>query len=70
MISTFNIRFNDTNIYTAPTQFNSISQFGIVLPNENENYTVLKFMLKGIATGTPFRTPSDEELETLPVNEI
>ena len=46
------------------------SQIGIVLPNENENYTVLKFMLKGIATGTPFRTPSDEELETLPVNEI
>ena len=46
------------------------SQIGIVLPNEDANNNVVKFTLRGIVTGVTIRTPSDEDLYTLPVYEI
>ena len=55
--------YNGDRIDTATMQSNPRSKFGIVLHNEDDNNTVVKFALRGI-------TPSDEELETLPVYKI
>ena len=61
------VKYNGTLIDTVPVQFDPISQFGIVPLNEDVNYTVVKFTLIGIVVGLPIRTPSDQELYTLPM---
>ena len=52
-MSTFQVRYNVTIINTSPIQFNPRSQFGIVLPNKDDNDTVVKFTLRSIVTGIP-----------------
>ena len=51
-------------------KFDPISQFGIVLPNEDANDTIIKLTLWGITSGVKIRTPSYEEMDTLPVYDI
>ena len=70
LIYTFQVRYCNTRIDTSPIQFNPISKFGIVLPNEDANNTVVKFTLICIATVIPIITPRDEDMETLLVYEI
>ena len=69
-MSTFQVRYNGIGINAASMQFDPRYQFGIVLPNEDVNNTVVKFTLRGIVMGVPIRIPSNEELDTLPVYEI
>ena len=52
-MSTFQVRYNVTRIGTAPIQVETRSHFGIVLPNEYVNNTVVKFILRFIAAGVP-----------------
>ena len=60
LISTFKVRYNVTILDTEPIKLDPRSQFIIVLPNKDDNSTVVKFMLRGIAVGTTIRTPRDE----------
>ena len=53
-----------------PIQFDPIYQFNIVLLNEDNNYTIINLTLRGITAGFNIKTPSDEELENLPVYDI
>ena len=69
-MSTFLVRYNGTIIDTAPMYLYPRSQFGTVPPNEDANNTVVKLTIIGVATGAPIRTPSDEEMDTLPIYEI
>ena len=48
-------------------QFDPRSHFGIVIPNDYVNDTVVNFTLRGISAVVPFRTPIDEDMNTLPV---
>ena len=69
-MSTFQVWYNGTRIIIAPIQFDPRSQFFIVLLNKDDNDTVVKFMLQGIADGFIIRNFHDEELENLSVYEI
>ena len=62
--------YNSTRVDTEPIQFYPIFQFGNVLPNNNDNGTIVKFNIQGIATEVTIRNPRNEDLETLSVYEI
>ena len=50
--------------------FYPISQLVVVLPNKYNNYTIVKFALRGISARINIRNSSDEDLDTLPVYDI
>ena len=51
-------------------KFDSRSQFGIFLPNEYSNNTIIKFKLRGSVEVVTISTTSDKDLYTLPVYDI
>ena len=70
MLSIFLVRYNDTKIDTEPMHFRSVSEFGIDISNEYANNNVVIFTIRAISVGVPIRTPSNEDLDTLPIYEI
>ena len=64
---TFQVRYDVTIINTERIKFNHISQIGIVIPNEDANYTVVKIMLRDIDACVQIRTLSYEDLKTISV---
>ena len=64
---TFQVRYDVTIINTERIKFNHISQIGIVIPNEDANYTVVKIMLRDIDACVQIRTRSYEDLKTISV---
>ena len=69
-MSTFKFIFNGNKSDTAPMDFDPESHFGIVLPDQDVNNSIIKCMLRGVAARVNIRTPSDEEMENLPMYEI
>ena len=70
LVLTFQVRYNCTRIDTAPMQFDTRSHFGIVLPNEDDNDTLLNLTLIVIDVGVPIRTPSNEGIENISMYKI
>ena len=70
MLSIFLVMYNDTKIDTEPMHFRSVSEFGIDISNEYANNNVVIFTIRAISVGVPIRTPSNEDLDTLPIYEI
>ena len=69
-MSNFQVCYNGTRIDTEPMKFGTRYQFGIFLPNKEDNDTIIKFTLWGIATGATIRNPRNKYLDTLPVYKI
>ena len=70
LITAFQVRYNGIIINMAPMQFNQRFHFGIFLLNEDEDDTVVDFMLKYIVVGAPIINPRNEDLDTLTVYKI
>ena len=57
-MSKFQVIFNGTRVDAALIRFDSISQFWIILPNEDANKMITKLPLRGVAVGVNIITPS------------